>query len=162
MTTPFESILSFVLVSTFVVGQGPSSGGGAPSDEQMRKRLRGPDLVLQHHVHGFVYCPNGEVSKVELLLRVGDPNRLFSAITKTVEGDGTGYFDLGGVTPGRYQLVVKNSCAGAVSAIANFDVGVVSEPTVFRDCVLEEVVVQLRRGEDPIVFHRPTKNVACG
>src|SRR5580692_11252874 len=162
MTTSLASILSFVLFSTFVVAQGSSLGAGAPSDEQMRKRLRGPDLVLQHQLHGFVYCPSGEVSNVELLLRIGDPDRLFSTITKKVEGDGRGYFDFGGVTPGRYQLVVKNGCSGAVSPIASFDVEVVGEPTVNRDCVVEEVVVQLRRGENPVLFHRPTKNVACG
>jgi hypothetical protein len=128
--------------------------------QQSELRKWAPDLVLQHHLHGYIYCPGGEVSKAEVEIR--SPLRWFPRDTVKVGTDKQGYFDFGAVSPGRYELVVKNYCSGSVLPIQTFDVVVDRQPVMFRDCLLEEIVVQLNDRAKAVVLHRPTRNAACG
>lgn len=142
-------------LSLLGIAQGISGGEGTLTDKQLKRRI--PDVMLQRHVHGFVYCPDEKSQIAEVSLRSSN----LPSNQRRVQTDENGYFDFANVPAGRYELVIKNGCSNTTSAVDHFDVQVQAEPTMFKDCVLAEIIVQLKERSKPLISHRPTKNVGC-
>lgn len=86
-----------------------------PGEEQISEYSH--PLVFQQRFHGTIYCPDEKPSSAELsLIPDGFKRSCKECFFKTTTND-RGEFVVEKVEPGFYRLIVRNSCAGDVSAV---------------------------------------------